>query len=148
MATRLSTGLVNKMLATGSFRTTFAACFIDIYSGTQPASADDAATGTKLATIYSNGTSLGLNLDTTATGGVITKAPAETWSCSSAAASGTAGWFRMREASDAGTGASTTAARLDGAIATSGAQMNLGSLTITAGAPFVLSAAAFTLPQS
>ena len=59
-----------------------------------------------------------------------------------------AGWFRLREASDAGTAQSTTAARMDGSIATSGAQMNLGSLTLTQGAPFVLTAATFTLPQS
>jgi hypothetical protein len=51
MTIRLSTGLVNLMMGTGSFKDVFANCLIDIYSGTQPAGGDDAATGTLLATI-------------------------------------------------------------------------------------------------
>ncbi len=51
-----------------------------------------------------------------------------------------------RPAADAGTAASTTAIRYDGAIATSGAEMTLGNLSMLAGAPFVVSSAAFTLP--
>lgn len=150
MATRLSTGLVNKLLDTNSFKTLFngaSGFFIDVYSGAQPASADDAPNGTKLVTLYSNGTSTGLTLEASATGGVIEKNASETWS-GTAVATGTAGWFRMREFGDAGTALSTTAVRLDGAVATSGAQLNLGSLTFTTGAPFVLPTAAFTLPQS
>lgn len=150
MATRLSSGLVNKLLDTSSFKTLFngsSGFFIDIYSGAQPASADDAPNGIKLVTLYSDGTTNGLTLEASATGGVIEKNASETWS-GTAVATGTAGWFRMRENGDAGTALSTTAVRLDGAISTSGAQMNLGSLTITNGAPFILSSAAFTLPQS
>lgn len=147
MATRLSTGLVNKLMATGSFKSVFTACFIDVYSGTQPASADDAPTGTKLVTLYSNGSSTGLNWESAAVNGTLSKLNSETWS-GTVVNTGTAGWFRMREATDAGTAPSTTAARFDGSISTSGAQMNLGSLTLTAGAPFVLTAANFTLPQS
>lgn len=148
MALRMSTGLVNKLLDTSSFKTLFVGCFIDIFSGTQPASPNDVPVGTKLATIYSNGTSLGLSFGPSAAAGVLSKTVAETWSQSAATAGGTAGWFRMREALDTGLLSSTTAVRMDGAIATSGAEMNLGSLTITAGAPVVISAAAFTLPQS
>lgn len=147
MATRLSTGLVNKLMDTGSFKATFTAGFIDIYSGTQPASADDAPTGTKLLTVYSDGTSAGLHFAAAAVNGAIAKLSSETWS-GTIQNGGTAGWFRLREASDSGTSVSTTACRLDGAISTSGAQMNLGSLTLTQGAPFVLTAANFTLPQS
>ncbi len=51
MAIRLSTGLVNKMLAEGSFKSIFANGVIDIYTGSQPASADTAATGTKLVQV-------------------------------------------------------------------------------------------------
>jgi hypothetical protein len=147
MATRLSTGLVNKLMDTGSFKTTFAGCFIDIYSGAQPAAADDAASGTKLVTLYSDGTTTGLTMEASATDGILEKNASETWS-GTAVATGTAGWFRMRQAGDTGTASSTTMARVDGSISTSGAQMNLGSLTITSGAPFVLSAAAFTLPKA
>lgn len=148
MALRMSTGLVNKLLDTSAFRTLFAGSFIDIFSGTQPASPNDAPVGTKLATIYSNGSSIGLSFAAAAAGGILTKTLAEAWSQTAATASGTAGYFRLREATDSGLLLSTTAVRLDGAIATSGAEMNLGSLTITAGAPVVISSASFTLTQS
>lgn len=147
MTTRLSTGLVNKMMGVGSFKSIFAACFIDIYTGAQPASADSAASGTKLVTIYSDGTATGISFDAAAADGVLAKAPAETWS-GTILANGQAGWFRMREAGDSGTGASTTAARYDGAVSTSGAEMNLGSTNLVAGAPLVIPAAAFTLPKA
>ncbi len=146
MALRLSTGLVNKLMDTGSFKATFALGFIDIYTGTQPAAADDAPTGTKLVTIYSDGTTTGITFEASATDGTLEKNASETWS-GTAIATGTAGWFRLRAAGDTGA-SSTTQARVDGAVSTSGAQMNLGSLSITSGAPFVLSAGSFTLPKS
>ncbi len=146
MAAKLSTGLVNKLMATSSFKTLFALGFIDIYSGTQPNSADDAPSGTKLCTLYSDGVSVGLSWAASASGGALSKA-SETWS-GTVLATGVAGWFRLREAADAGTASSTTACRYDGSVATSGGQMNLGSLTLTTGAPFVISAATFSLPQS
>ena len=49
MAIRLSTGLRNFMLEGGSLKQALANGFIELYSGTQPASADDAVTGTLLA---------------------------------------------------------------------------------------------------
>lgn len=146
MAARLSTGLVNALMGTDSFRECFALGFIDIYTGAQPTSPDDAATGTKLCTLYSDGTSTGLSWETAAVGGVLSKLSSQTWS-STVLADGTAGWFRLREAGDSGTGASTTAKRYDGSISTSGAQMNLGQLALLTGAPFVISAATFTLPK-
>lgn len=147
MTARLSTGLVKKMMDTGSFKSIFAASFIDIYTGAQPAGADSAASGTKLCTIYSDGAAVGINFDTAAPGGVIPKAPGETWS-GTILANGQAGWFRLREAGDSGTGASTTAARYDGAVSTTGAEMNLGSTNLVAGAPLIIPTAAFTLPKS
>ena len=147
MALRLSTGLVNKLMADSSFREVFAGCFIDVFTGTQPANADDAPTGTKLVTLFSDGTATGLNFEAAAVDGALAKALAETWS-GTAVAGGTAGWFRLREAADPGNAASGTLARLDGAIASSGAQMNLGSLTVQSGAPFVITNATFTLPKA
>ena len=256
MAIRLSTGLVNKLMDTGCFKDVFANCVIDIFSGTQPANADLAATGTRLVTITkgsgaytaetraagtltlagasgsintvtinavdilggavafnsslnqtavdvaaqinrnpknlqfvasatgssavvtltaANGLGTlpngwvvaytattmtatavnmaggvdaanGLRFDVAA-GGSVPKLVTDTWSGNGLAPGGTAGWFRVRESGDTGAGASTSAARLDGSISTSGADMNLASLAVTEGAPFILSAAAFTLPQ-
>ena len=147
MAARLSTGLVNALMGTDSFRECFALGFIDIYSGSQPANADDVPNGVKLGTLYSDGTATGLSWETAAVAGVLSKLASQTWS-TTILADGTAGWFRLREATDAGTASSTTAKRYDGAISTSGAQMNLGQLAVLTGAPFVISAATFTVPKS
>lgn len=258
MAIRLSTGLVNKMLAEGSFKSIFANGVIDIYTGSQPASADTAATGTKLvqvtlasgaytaetratgtltlagasgsintvtvnsidvlgtavtfttdltttaalvaAQINANprnklyvassnaavvtltavaglGTSVnghvvaytattmtatavnigsgvagvsaanGLLFNGTAASGALAKLPAQTWS-GNVIAGGVAGWFRIRESNDLGTSDSTTAARYDGSIASSGAQMNMAVQTLVLDAPFVLPAGSITLPMS
>lgn len=237
MTARFSPGLVSRMLDTAPMSALLAGGFIDIYSGNQPATADAAATGTLLATVYSDGVAAGLNLAQVAVGGVISKLGSQNWSTASCAASGSAGWFRYRAAqdpgavvaggtitaaaraanqavivftqaghsqvvgnkilttgftvsaynvngtvvaitgttfsvigdsvaggagdtasvigtytysvptTDTGTSASATALRIDGAVGTSGAEMNLGSLVFTATAPFVMASAAFTLPQ-
>jgi hypothetical protein len=146
MTTRNSTGLVNKLLVTGSFKATMALGFIRIYSGSQPSSADAAPTGTLLCILYSNGTSAGLSLETAAVAGVLTKETTETWS-GTILADGTAGWYRFHAVGDTGA-LSTTEARQDGAIATSGAQMNLSTLALKAGATLTVGDddAAFTLP--
>lgn len=50
MASRISTALRNFLLAKGSLNQAFAGGVLDVYTGTQPLSADAAATGTKLVT--------------------------------------------------------------------------------------------------
>lgn len=257
MTARLSTALVTKLMDTGSFKDIFANCVIDIWSGTQPATADSAATGSLLCTVTKS--SGALTAETKATGGftiaggsgsvntitvngidilgaavnyttdvtttaaavvaqinknpkntmfvasnvagavtltavnglgtlpntwvvsgtattltltplvnmsggvdavnglkfgnaaagVLSKDSSETWS-GVVALGGTAGWFRVRTSQDAGTAADSALVhpRFDGSISTSGAQMNLGSLTLTLAAPFIIPVAAFTLPMA
>jgi hypothetical protein len=155
MALKLSTGLINKMMDTGSFKSIFENAadgfMIDIFSGTRPADADAAtgngSTATLLVTV-SNGAS-GLTFEATATAGQLEKNAGETWQ-GTAAATGTASWFRVRlKTGDSASGTlSTTLPRVDGSVSTSGADMNLGSVTVTSGAPFVLSTASFTLPSA
>lgn len=146
MTTRLSTGLVNKLMVTGSFKTTMALGFIDVYSGAQPASGDAAPTGTKLAVLSLNSTATGLSLEAATTAaGVASKLASEVWS-GLILADGVAGWFRYRAVGDTGV-LSTTEARFDGAIATSGAQMSLTTLSLKAGATLTVPAADFTLPK-
>lgn len=149
MAVRLSTGLVNNVMAVASFKTSFesgAGFVIDIYSGSQPATADAAPTGTKLVVISNNGAGTTVTFASPAVSGVLSKTVSETWT-GTAIATGTAGWFRVRRTVD-GAGVSTTDIRYDGAIATSGAQLNLASLSITSGAPVTIPSAAFTCPMS
>lgn len=74
-----------------------------------------------------------------------------TWSgVAVGAGTNTAGWFRMRGSNDSGVAADASKVypRYDGAITATGGggQMTLGSLSITFGAPFIVSSAAFTLP--
>jgi hypothetical protein len=79
--------------------------------------------------------------------GTLTKLGTETWS-GAAAASGTAGWFRIEAAvTDAGALDSSEAIiRLDGAVATSGAELNMTPTTIVALATQTISSLTITLP--
>jgi hypothetical protein len=150
MTIKLSTGLRNAMAGTQGFAGALASGVIDVYSGAQPASADAAAAGTLLGTVTVAGGAFtpgaptnGLMLATPAAG-VVTK-NTDLWQFNGIAV-GTAGWFRFRgNAVDDGT-ASTTAPRMDGSIATSGGDMNLGNLSITVGSPNTIDAFSFTIP--
>jgi hypothetical protein len=146
MALRLSTGLRQALLGTQDFRAELAVSFINIYTGSQPSDADAAATGTLLATIYSDGTATGVSFDAPVAG-VIAKAVAETWSGTSGA-EGTAGWFRLWEAGGDPSILSTTESRVDGNVATSGANMNMSNTFVANGAVQTVSTFAITMPAS
>ena len=133
MTVNVSTGLRNGVLATGSLRSLLNGGTIKIYAGTPPATADAAVgAATLLCTISLNSTATGITLDATAAGGVIPKTPAEVWSGVNAA-TGVAAWFRHVAAADDGT-ESVTQPRIQGAVALSGAAVNLTSLNLTSGA--------------
>jgi hypothetical protein len=119
--------------------------FINIYTGTQPTSADDAVSGTLLVTIYSNGTSVGLEFDDAAAG-VLSKKSTETWS-GTAGNTGTAGWFILYAAGDA-LGSSSVDERIEGACGTSGAELNMSSTAIVSGAVQSISTFQLTMPAS
>jgi len=146
MALRLSTGLRQALLGTQDFQTEFALSFINIYTGSQPSSSDDAATGTLLATIYSDGAAVGISFDAPVAG-VVSKAVAQTWSGTSVA-EGTAGYFRLYEAADNPALLSTTNSRIDGNVATSGANMNMSNTFVANGAVQTVSTFAITMPAS
>lgn len=90
----------------------------------------------------------GLNWGDSAAG-VLTKLGTETWS-GVAVATGTAGWFRIEAAvSDAGgTDASEAIIRVDGSIATSGAELNMTPTSIVSGATQTISSFTITLPTA
>lgn len=91
---------------------------IQIRSGTQPATANDAATGTLLATLTFSATAFGA----TSTSGVATAAAIT--EDSSADATGTATWARILNGS--------AATVLDIDVGTSGATLNLNTVSIVA----------------
>lgn len=117
-----------------------------IYTGSQPTSADDAATGTLLVTIGKDNNASGVEWDQSASG-TIAKPSADNWS-GTAVATGTAGWFRFYEEGDTPGNSSTTAARFDGQVAVSGAQLNMSSTSIASGAVQTCSTFTVTMPAS
>ena len=149
MTLRISTGLATLLAGTTGFSGAMANGVIDIYSGTQPATADSAATGTLLGTVTLNAgaftpgsTTNGLTFSA-ASAGVVSKSGV--WSFVGIAA-GTAGWFRFRgNAVDSG-GISTALPRLDGSVATSGANLNLSNISIAVGAPTTVDTFTWTQP--
>lgn len=125
---------------------------IRIYSGAQPANADAAETGTLLCEISANSGVFtpgqpdnGITFGQVA-GGVLQKAVGEIWSGLNVA-DGTAGWFRIY-ANSRVLGASTSAVRLDGACATSGAQMNMSSTSLTSGITTTVDGVELTMPAA
>lgn len=136
----------------GSLKDLFRNGILDIFSGTQPATADATESGTKLCRItlssgaFVEGTATnGINLGA-AESGIIGKDSSEVWS-GVGLVRGTAGWFRFYDNTGT-TRASTTAVRLDGSIATTGAQMNMSNTTITESATTTISSVAITDPMS
>lgn len=144
MTIKISTGLANKVLDTGSVKSIFAAGFLKLYSGSAPADADAAVTGTLLCTISISSGGTGVNFDTAAAAGVLAKAPAETWSGVNAA-TGSAGYFRHVAAGDTGA-SSTTQARIQGTVGTVGADLNLTSVSLVSGATQTLDYYTVALP--
>lgn len=146
MALKVSTGLRDYMLATGSLKAAMALGFVDIYLGTAPASADEAIiSGNQLVRISLNSTATGLSLDTAAASGVISKAPLETWSgvCT---ASGVAAFYRLVGAADTGV-LSTTEPRIQGTIGLAGADLNMTNTSLVMNAAQTIDAFALALPS-
>lgn len=99
---------------------------LEIYTGTQPASANNAASGTLLGTIT------GITWTTTGNPATLAGSTDDT----NAAASGTAGWGRFRNAGDT--------VRVDGAVA---AEFTLADANIVAGGTISLTSATLTQPS-
>jgi hypothetical protein len=162
MALKFSTGLKDQLF--NAIRGAVAATYslehgvIYVFSGSQPATADAAATGTLLMVVtVSSGAFVhgsptnGLDFDASAVG-VLTKASAEVWSGVGLAAAGTegttAGWFRHCGNPTDSLGVSTTLPRVDGRISTSGGDMTLSNINIVQGATTTVDSYAFNWPAS
>ena len=112
---------------------------VRIYSGSQPADPDTAATGTLLAEITLNDPAFGAAADA-APGGQATADLTGGLEDSSADATGTAGYFRVVD--------SDNTAIMDGEVGTSGADMNLNTTSIVSGASVSITSWTVTMPES
>ena len=85
-----------------------------------------------------------------AASGTLVKNPLETWTGVGLGVGGTAGWFRFEGAVADTEAADTTdnLIRLDGNIATSGANLNMSSTTIATGATQTISTFSLTVPAA
>jgi hypothetical protein len=134
MAVRLSTGIRNKLLdgytGTGGLKSILVGGFLDIYTGSQPVSADYVETGSKLVRISStSGTAAsdGLRFGTAATGTLPLTVPV--WS-GKVILAGVAGWARFYGTGGT-SGTSATENRIDMSVGVSGADLNLSHTSLT-----------------
>jgi len=149
MTVRLSTALRTALAGAAGFASTFANGIIEVRTGTQPANADAAVTGTLLGTITLNSGAFvagsptnGLTFAAAANGAV---SKSGVWSFNGVAA-GTAGYFRLKGNALDNDAVSTALPRLDGSIATSGADLNLSNISIAIGAPNTVDSFIWTQP--
>ncbi len=147
MALSLSTGFRDGILDTNHLQQLLDDGEIRIFSGAGPSSADDTETGSLLVTInLLTGNANNCQFKLTASAGVIQK-QIVTWD-GEAVATDTAGYFRYcASTADAG-GSSTTEIRLQGAVATSGAELNMSSVTITTSATTTIDTFDITMPAT
>lgn len=129
MAIKSSTGLAAHVMVTGSAKAAFDGGFIKVYSGSEPATADAAVTGTLLWTISKNGDGTGLVFDEAAVGRAMVKVAADTWG--GATTAGEAGYWRLVAAGDTGANV-TNQARLQGTCGSvAGADLYMSNTTLT-----------------
>ena len=145
MAIQVSTGLRAGMMNSSGAKEQLDGGLIKVLSGTPPADADAAQTGTVLWTISVNGAGTGLTW--TASGAEISKAGGTVWQGATTAGTGT--YFRVVGSADTGA-LSTTEPRIQGSVGVSATNdMVLSSTTFVTDASTsarVLGAASFVLP--
>ena len=149
-----TTAVCNAML--GALNTALTGGSIELRTGSKPASASAAATGTLLARLtdtaqsWSYGSSThGLTFDA-ASGGVLSKAAAQTWS-GTVLADGTVGYARFVSASASETGSNVldTISRLDLSVsAGGGGECRLSHIDLVTGEPVSCSGFTYTLPTT
>lgn len=153
---RISTGLQQNLLGGSggdSVQQLLLGGVLRIFSGTQPSSCDDVEVGTLLAEVSLSGATFVPGATSTngltfadPVDGVLSKTVSEAWNGAGVAA-GSAGWFRFYD-SNRTVGASTSSVRLDGAIATSGGEINMANSQIEIGTPVIINSFDITLPKS
>lgn len=141
MALTLNATARNTLLDSG-FQSVFNSGTLRIYSGSKPATANLAPTGTLLAAI-----TLPADAFAAAASGAIAKSG--TWQDTSADGTGTAGWFRLSAASD-DLSLDGAFARIDGTVTATGGggDLTLDNTSIAAAQSVTISTFTITAPAS
>lgn len=145
MALGFSEGLANSILDefgnSGAGQSFFDSAILEIRTGSKPANANAAPTGTVLASIT-------CPADAMAAAASLAMAKSGTWSDTSADATGTAAHFRVKRSGDSGA-ISATDKRIDGTITATGGggDMTLDNTSIASAQPVVVNTFQFTLPN-
>ena len=141
MALRINDPLRNSLLGTEGFDK-FNNGKLSIYSGTQPAGSNAAPTGTLLVEITLPADACG-----SSSAGVFAKSG--TWEDTSADATGTAGYFRLKETGDDDS-LDGNFDRMDGdiTITSGGGELELDSLSITIAQTVTINTFSVTQPAS
>lgn len=142
---QISTGMRDALLD-GAFNNSGLAAFdttgrIECYTGSAPANANAAATGTLLGTLAFSSDAFGA-----ASSGVITAAAIT--SDTNADNTGTIGYAYIHVSGDSLAGTSSTAERLLCTVGTSGADINFNSLSVVAGGTIACTSLTITMPAS
>lgn len=153
MTLQVSTGFTEKIIGPFSFELIFNYGAIAIYNGTQPVSADHAATGDLLGWITENGDTW---VPGSATNGLLyvragpfaSKNPSQIWRLNPTV-NGVAGWFRIHGANPV-TGASISDPRIDGAIGQDfdGFDMRMLNTTVLSGTLRTIDQFIYTIPKA
>ena len=129
MTIRFNTAMRDVMVT--ALTNTIGGYTLSIYTGSQPATANDAATGTKLVDIMI----IGFNAPVSGSATLNTSTP----NTGTAVATGTAGWGRI---------VGSAGERIDGTVGTSGTDFTINSTSITNGTTVTLTAMTVTQPAS
>lgn len=147
MAIKASTGLRNGLLDSGSLRDMLEGGFLKIYSGTAPATADDALdSAVELCVVSGDGVGNGLEFEASAVAGILSKSTSQVWTGTNSE-SGVATFFRFVSDTDTGD-SSTVEPRLQGTVNVLGADLNLSNVSLVSGAPQAIQFFSVALPTT
>lgn len=151
---QFSTGLKNAILSqggsggntNGGLSTLLNNCRIEFYANSPPASPDDAAGETAINTYSADdGATYNAQFEAVATGGVLNKAAAQTWS-GTTTTGGTATWFRLLLTGDAN-GADATALRVQGTVGGPASDIYIADPVLAATTQYFIDAFAIAIPD-
>ena len=151
MAIHYSTGTYNNVFNDTGLKALFANGIIEIRTGSMPANADNAATGTLLGIVTESGGAFtpgsptnGINFDTPVLR-VLSKAAAEEWKFTGLD-DGTAGWARFKANALDNDASSTTLPRIDMDIGVTSGTLRLSTVNIVRDSSNVIQSFTLTAP--